>query len=733
MITKMKKIAFLTAFLAGTLLSTTAAGIALSACTNQDTPSSPPSDTPSNKPEQNLYNTSINWNDKDAIDKLVTDKETGLVYADKAKTQLIAIKPESKVSELVIPATVKFIVGYKDTTPTNKATQDTDHSVLKGAFEGMTNLNKVTFESNDVTLIGDQVFKGCTNLATVELPTGLESIGNQAFENCNNLRSINLEVTQVTSIGQAAFANTTALKTFKFPTSLKTINAGDANILGAFEGSGISEVDLSGTQLTSDNGVSGWRNANLGATGHGTFSQTKNLKTVKLPSKLTGIPDSAFYNSGVTALSFGSSNAIEGVLDFTSVASSSFSIGAGAFNSNGTLSIGELTGNTVPAGATTIKLATKTTTFTINDKAFYDMNKLATVNLVVSTSGTIISPLLFAQHDSKKPITLKVDINDSDYTSIIGNNASFTNTIFANMTGVSSLTLNNNTNKATNFTGPIFNKNANLTTLTLDAGGAELNENQNLWNFVLSTKPSNELTDVDYATAPLGNNSVLANINFEGLRKVGGNKIVAPSTSSTPEDNWNALCGANGQSDALTWGQIAHIMNMFAKVTNGESNTKNLTLWESGETIIAGVGGSSGASSRLSNDLTIPNTSIPQANTQWKPNSDSGISYTYSSNGDNQVVWGNWIASYEEPNTTTTPTWATVTNATKRHNNVTWKWSNTPDGGISITGTGITHYRASYTDSVTQDKKDYLTKIGTTVKTNGTTGVTVKIIVVPKV
>lgn len=736
MITKTKKIAFLTICLAGTLLSTTAAGIALSACTNQDAPSDTPSDTPSNKPEQNLYNTSINWNDKDAIHKLVTDDETGLVYADKAKTQLIAIKPESKISELVIPATVKFIAGYKDTTPTNKVTQDTDHSVLKGAFEGMTNLNKVTFESNDVTLIGDQSFRGCTNLATVVLPTGLESIGNQAFENCNNLRNINLEVTQVTSIGQAAFANTTALKTFKFPASLKTINAGDANILGAFEGSGISEVDLSGTQLTSDDGVSGWQNANLGATGHGTFSQTKKLKTVKLPSKLTSIPDSAFYNSGVTTLSFGSSNTIEGALDFTNVASSSFSIGAGAFNGNGTLSIGELTGNTVPAGATTVKLATKTTTFTVNNKAFYDMNKLATVNLVGSTSRTTISPLLFTQHDSKKPITVKyednsslrVDINESDYTSIIGNNASFTNTIFASMTGVSSLTLNNNTNKATNFTGPIFNKNTNLTTLTLDAGGANLNENKNLWNFVLSTKPSNELTDVDYATAPIGNNSALVNINYEGLRKANGNKIVAPSTPTTTEDNWNALGGANSQSDALTWGQIAHIMNMFAKVTSEESNAKNLTLWESGKTIIAGVGNL--VSSKLSKDLTTPNTLIPQASTQWKPNSSSGLSY--SSEGGEQVVWGNWTASYKESNTTNSVTWATVTNATKRHNNVTWKWSNTPDGGISITGTGITHYRSSYTDPVTQDKKDYLTKIGTTVKTGGTTGVTVKIIVVPK-
>lgn len=101
MITKTKKIAFLTTFLAGALLSTTIASVALSACTSQDAPSSPPSDTPSNKPEQNLYNTSINWNDKDAIDKLVTDNETGLVYADKAKTKLIAIKPESKSLNLL--------------------------------------------------------------------------------------------------------------------------------------------------------------------------------------------------------------------------------------------------------------------------------------------------------------------------------------------------------------------------------------------------------------------------------------------------------------------------------------------------------------------------------------------------------------------------------------------------------------------------------------------------------
>ena len=96
-------------------------------------------------------------------DFLVID-EQGLVYANPAKTELIGVIPNfagnyfsGGFANIVIPAGVKAITGYVNTTPPtgNTAIDDTNH----GAFENMASLTNVTFASNNVTTINNRLSK----------------------------------------------------------------------------------------------------------------------------------------------------------------------------------------------------------------------------------------------------------------------------------------------------------------------------------------------------------------------------------------------------------------------------------------------------------------------------------------------------------------------------------------------------------------------------------------------
>lgn len=59
--------------------------------------------------------------------------------------------------------------------------------------------------------------------------------------------------TGLTTIPAATFADTTALTKIEIPNSVNRINAGDNNTKGAFEGSGLTEIDLSKTGVTGAN------------------------------------------------------------------------------------------------------------------------------------------------------------------------------------------------------------------------------------------------------------------------------------------------------------------------------------------------------------------------------------------------------------------------------------------------------------------------------------------------
>ena len=191
-------------------------------------------------------------------------------------------------------------------------------AIPKSAFQSMTSLENVVLPSS-ATVIGEQAFKGCEHLTSVNL-SKVEKIGTSAFEGCTKLGEVDL--TQVTSLGASAFAGCTTLslkngalnpnlktiadRAFQQNTSLMQIDLSHIETIGAnaFEGCiKLGEVDL--TQITSL-GTSAFAgctqlklktqtnlNPNLSTIGNRTFSQCSSLTQVDL-SHVNTLGEQAF-------------------------------------------------------------------------------------------------------------------------------------------------------------------------------------------------------------------------------------------------------------------------------------------------------------------------------------------------------------------------------------------------------------------------------------------------------
>ena len=191
-------------------------------------------------------------------------------------------------------------------------------AIPKSAFQNMASLENVVLPSS-ATAIGEQAFKGCEHLTSVNLSM-VEKIGTSAFEGCTKLGEVDL--TQVTSLGASAFAGCTTLslkngalnpnlktiadRAFQQNTSLTQIDLSSIEKIGAnaFEGcTKLGEVDL--TQVTSlgSSAFAGCTqlklktqtnlNPNLTTIGNRTFSQCSSLTQVDL-SHVNTLGEQAF-------------------------------------------------------------------------------------------------------------------------------------------------------------------------------------------------------------------------------------------------------------------------------------------------------------------------------------------------------------------------------------------------------------------------------------------------------
>ena len=90
-------------------------------------------------------------------------------------------------------------------------------------FCNCSGLTSVTIP-NSVTSIGYEAFGGCTGLTSVTIPNSVTSIGGSAFYGCGALANVAMG-NSVTSIGQWAFYYCSALKEIKLPPTLQTIDS----------------------------------------------------------------------------------------------------------------------------------------------------------------------------------------------------------------------------------------------------------------------------------------------------------------------------------------------------------------------------------------------------------------------------------------------------------------------------------------------------------------------------
>ena len=134
------------------------------------------------------------------------------------------------------------------------------------------NIKTVEIQSG-VTTIGYNAFLYCYNLKSVTIPNGVISIGEGAFYYCESLTSITIP-NSVTSIGDRAFGYCTSLKSVTIPNGVKSIGEGEFYFCSSL------------TSVTIPNSVK-----NIG---DWAFEGCKNLASITIPNSVTSIGDCAF-------------------------------------------------------------------------------------------------------------------------------------------------------------------------------------------------------------------------------------------------------------------------------------------------------------------------------------------------------------------------------------------------------------------------------------------------------
>lgn len=199
------------------------------------------------------------------------------------------------------------------------------------AFNGCPNLTSITVENGNgmydsrddcnaiIEIISNKLIVGCQNTV---IPSSVTSIGDNAFKGCSNLTSITIP-SSVTSIGVSAFSSCSGLTSVTLPTSLKSIGS------SAFYNSGL-------TGITIPSGVT-----NISSTA---FNHCQNLTSITVDEG-NGVYDS---RNDCNAIIITSSNELFAGCPTTVIPSSVTSIGADAFSGSSITSV------TIPSNITSI-------------------------------------------------------------------------------------------------------------------------------------------------------------------------------------------------------------------------------------------------------------------------------------------------------------------------------------------------------------------------------------------
>ena len=151
------------------------AGFVLTSCTNDDNPVVTPPDS-GDEPEPEV---DIKWT------YTVLDENAKTCMLGKSATDAPATTAidESITGSVTIPESID---GYKVV------------EINKSAFKGCQISSIIV--PNTVTKIGDEAFKRCHSLTTLELGSGVTSVGEDALQQCENLTDVTIFATMIQSI-----------------------------------------------------------------------------------------------------------------------------------------------------------------------------------------------------------------------------------------------------------------------------------------------------------------------------------------------------------------------------------------------------------------------------------------------------------------------------------------------------------------------------------------------------
>ncbi len=211
-----------------------------------------------------------------------------------------------------------------------------------GSFSGCTSLTSVTLPSNlsktggsSVQKLGQNLFKGCTELATVSFDGDtpkIKTIGTSAFEGCKKLQLSNFDFTHLTelaTIDTNAFKNAGAdvsadtYGNVTFPSTIETFNSScfaTANVKTVtFE---CSSITLGENAFNDCNNLVAVRFTNhgceWGGTNTGIFSSCENLTELQLPTGHTLAYTSGSIVQGDTSVKIYSFTKINGSINTSS-------------------------------------------------------------------------------------------------------------------------------------------------------------------------------------------------------------------------------------------------------------------------------------------------------------------------------------------------------------------------------------------------------------------------------
>ncbi len=195
------------------------------------------------------------------------------------------------ITRIVLPSTLERIKGSSGIYE------------IEGAFSNCTGLEEIVIPDN-VTAIGEHVFRGCSNLKKLILPSELKSIGEDAFFDCQSLEEI-LIPASVTRIEDGTFFGCTALRRVMIPDGVLSIGS-DAfgectnlkEIMLPASVTSIGELLFQGCdKLIKINIPDG-----ITSIGVQTFYLCKSLRKISIPASVTSIGRNAFntYSTSLT-------------------------------------------------------------------------------------------------------------------------------------------------------------------------------------------------------------------------------------------------------------------------------------------------------------------------------------------------------------------------------------------------------------------------------------------------